>query len=132
MCRGGRAGDAAAADAVAAKLAALPEVSQVVSLSTFLPTDQDAKLALIKQAREQLAPVFDAKRSTAADDAATVKSIDAVLGMLKIAEEQGAPEPVLHFQSALQALKAATPAKRAPSRAPARRNGPRSSEKACR
>lgn len=103
----------AAADAVAAKLAALPDVSQVVSLSTFLPTDQEAKLALIKVARERLAPVFDAKPAPPAGDAATVKSIDLVLGMLKIAEEQGAPEPVLHFQRSLMALKAATPANRA-------------------
>lgn len=102
----------AAADAVAAKLAALPEVSQVVSLSTFLPTDQDAKLALIKAARERLAPVFDAKPAPAASDAATLKAIDLVLGMLKIAEEQGAPEAVLHFQRSLTDLKAATPAKR--------------------
>ena len=34
----------AALDTMAAKLAALPEVSQVVSLSTFLPKDQDEKL----------------------------------------------------------------------------------------
>ena len=104
--------DRAAADAVAAKLAALPDVAQVVSLSTFLPADQDAKLALVRQTRSQIVPALDGPKAPAPDDAATVKSIDNVLGMLKIAEEQDAPEPVLHFQRALTALKDASPAKR--------------------
>ncbi|WP_147160906.1 MMPL family transporter [Novosphingobium sediminis] len=40
----------AEAQALAAKLERLPEVSHVVSLGTFIPSDQDAKLALIQDA----------------------------------------------------------------------------------
>ena len=40
----------AAADALAAKVATLPEVGQTITLSSFVPEDQDKKLALIADA----------------------------------------------------------------------------------
>ncbi|GGE17850.1 RND transporter [Aureimonas endophytica] len=46
--------------AVSAKLAALPEVAGTVSLATFVPSEQEAKLAAIGAARAALAPAFGA------------------------------------------------------------------------
>ena len=44
----------AAADALAARLAKLPEVGEVITLSSFVPTDQPAKLELIADAASLL------------------------------------------------------------------------------
>ncbi len=46
--------DLAAASAIAQKVAALPEVSQARTLASFVPADQDAKLALIGEAAEKI------------------------------------------------------------------------------
>ena len=43
-----------AADALTAKLRALPEVASVVTLNTFVPKDQDEKLPLIQKAAQEL------------------------------------------------------------------------------
>ena len=48
----------AAANALAAKLSALPEVSGVISGGTFVPPDQSIKLAMIGQAQTILAPTI--------------------------------------------------------------------------
>ena len=44
------------ASALAKKLEALPDVGQVITVNTFVPADQDAKLAIIQDARTLLAP----------------------------------------------------------------------------
>ena len=49
----------AAAKPLSDKLLALPEVSQVVTVQTFVPDDQDAKLALIRAAAEELAGLVE-------------------------------------------------------------------------
>ncbi len=59
------AADAAAAAAIAARAQPLPLVAQVVSLESFVPQDQAAKLALIADAAGLLAPTL-APRSPAA------------------------------------------------------------------
>jgi uncharacterized protein len=46
------------ADAAAVKLRALPQVARVTTLSTFIPTEQDKKLPLIKNAAETLGPAL--------------------------------------------------------------------------
>jgi hopanoid biosynthesis associated RND transporter like protein HpnN len=46
------------ANALAKRLNALPEVDQTVTLSSFVPDDQDAKLAIISDARTLLAPTL--------------------------------------------------------------------------
>jgi len=43
-----------AADALAGRLAAVPQVSQAVTLSRLIPTDQDKKLSLIQNAAEEI------------------------------------------------------------------------------
>ena len=42
------------ADAIAKRLAALPEVSRVLTLSSFIPGDQDRKIAALKAASQRL------------------------------------------------------------------------------
>jgi uncharacterized protein len=48
--------DLSAADAIAKRISPLPEVSQTMTLSTFVPADQDKKLELIRGAAEKIAP----------------------------------------------------------------------------
>jgi hopanoid biosynthesis associated RND transporter like protein HpnN len=50
--------DRAEAEAMTARLAALPEVGRALSLASLIPEDQDAKLALIADARDLLGPTF--------------------------------------------------------------------------
>ena len=58
----------AAADEVAAKLRALPQVARVTTLSTFIPDQQQEKLPLIQAAAEALDPALNPpKMSTSAD-----------------------------------------------------------------
>ncbi|HWE72126.1 MAG TPA: MMPL family transporter [Stellaceae bacterium] len=45
-----------AAHAIAKTLEALPDVSQVITVNTFIPEDQEAKLAIIQDARSLLGP----------------------------------------------------------------------------
>ncbi|HUI14315.1 MAG TPA: MMPL family transporter [Xanthobacteraceae bacterium] len=53
-----------AADQLAAKLRALPQVSRVVTLSSFIPNDQQQKLPLIQDAAKTLDPVLNPTAST--------------------------------------------------------------------
>ena len=55
------AADLKEADALAVRLASLPTVARVVTLSTFLPQDQKEKLAMVAKARAELAGVLDAR-----------------------------------------------------------------------
>lgn len=48
----------AAAAALAKRLDTLPEVAQTITISSFVPDDQDAKLAIISDARTLLAPTL--------------------------------------------------------------------------
>ncbi len=52
--------DLAAAKVLAQRLAALPEVAEVISGATFVPDHQTTKLAMIRQAQTILAPTLDA------------------------------------------------------------------------
>ena len=66
----------AEADRLAAKLEKLPEVSQVVTLSSFLPADQPAKLALIGDASLLLdAAINPFDLAPPLDDAATLAAL---------------------------------------------------------
>jgi uncharacterized protein len=47
------------ADATAKRLAALPEVSRVLTLSSFIPADQDRKIAALKTASQRLGAALD-------------------------------------------------------------------------
>ncbi len=66
---------------LAARLAALPEVAQVVTIESFVPEDQDQKLPIIERAAEAFAPILDPTRvrtpPTDADDVAAMAKVAA-------------------------------------------------------
>jgi hypothetical protein len=74
------------ADQIAAKLRALPDVARVVTLSTFIPDHQDAKLPIIENAAKTLNPALNprtvAKPPTDADNIAIINSTVDVLNRL--------------------------------------------------
>lgn len=63
-----------AARAVAQRLAALPQVGRVVTLDSFIPEQQDAKLKLVADAARTLLPVLTQTPAAPADDAARVSA----------------------------------------------------------
>ena len=64
---------AAAAAALAQRLAALPLVQTAMSINSFVPTDQPAKLALIADANDILGPTLDAPSTASPPDAASLR-----------------------------------------------------------
>ena len=50
------------ADAIARRLAALPEVSRVLTLSSFVPADQPQKIAAVREAAQALDPALNPSR----------------------------------------------------------------------
>ena len=65
------------ADALAAKLSALPQVGRVTTLSTFIPDQQSEKLALIADAAKTLNPALNPAAAAApTSDAQTVSMIN--------------------------------------------------------
>jgi hopanoid biosynthesis associated RND transporter like protein HpnN len=64
------------ARAVAAKIDKLPEVAQTATIDSFVPDDQDAKIAIIKDARTLLAPsLFPASIRPPSTDAQLLQTI---------------------------------------------------------
>ena len=73
----------AQADAVAAKLKALPQVGRVTTLSTFIPDQQSEKLALIADAAKTLNPALNpAAPAAPTSDAQTVSMINSTVDAL--------------------------------------------------
>ena len=67
---------AAAAREIQARLEKLPEVSRVISLDTFIPDDQPAKLAIIRKAAAQLNPILnETPRGTPPSDEENVAAL---------------------------------------------------------
>ena len=82
----------AQADQVAARLSRLPEVDQAITLSSFVPEDQPAKLALIQDASLLLdAAVNPIDSKPAPTDAETVQSLTAAAAALR--QTKGARQP---------------------------------------
>jgi hopanoid biosynthesis associated RND transporter like protein HpnN len=66
------------ADAIAKRLAALPEVSRVLTLSNFVPADQEQKIAALKNASRSLGAALNPPRTAPApSDAENVAAIRA-------------------------------------------------------
>jgi uncharacterized protein len=73
----------AQADAVAAKLRAVPQVGRVTTLSTFIPDQQSEKLALIADAAKTLNPALNPAAAAApTSDAQTVSMINSTVDAL--------------------------------------------------
>ncbi len=96
------------ADAVADKLRALPEVSRVTTLSTFIPTDQDKKLPLIKSAAETLDPALSpatiSPPPTDADNISVINSTVDVLNQLAAASLGPGADAAKHLAAAMATL----------------------------
>jgi hopanoid biosynthesis associated RND transporter like protein HpnN len=71
----------AAAIAMGTKLSALPEVSGVLSGATFVPADQNVKLAMLAQAQEILAPTIQTTNITQSGGGAPVTVGDIRISM---------------------------------------------------
>jgi hopanoid biosynthesis associated RND transporter like protein HpnN len=104
------------ADAVRRRLKAVPEVSSVTTITTFVPDDQEAKLAAIAQAAMVLDPVLQAERRPAPTDEENVAAIKHVVEELNEAASKmngtGA-DAVPRLAGALSKLAQAEPAVRA-------------------
>jgi hopanoid biosynthesis associated RND transporter like protein HpnN len=83
----------AAADALAGRLAALPEVSRAVTLSSFIPARQEEKLALIEDAAALLALTLDPVevRAPPSDAEAAEALARTAAELRRTAAEAGAP-----------------------------------------
>ncbi len=109
--------DQAAADAMAKRLEALPEVSRAVTLSSFIPTRQFEKLALVQDAATFLAPALEGVEPLLPpDDAALVQSMTGTAAALRrTAGDAGdtAATAARRLAAALERLSAGRPTQRA-------------------
>ncbi|TKC88379.1 RND transporter [Trinickia terrae] len=100
----------AAADRTAARLAALPEVGRVTTLSSFIPAGQPQKLGLIDDAAAELSPALTQPGAPASSDAIRVASLKRAANQLSLAADDhpgpGAAE-AKHLSEALTKLAAA-------------------------
>jgi hopanoid biosynthesis associated RND transporter like protein HpnN len=110
------AADADKAAVVAERLSALPEVAGVVSIDSFVPSDQPAKLALIKEAALKLdATINPPERAAPPSDAETVDALRAAATRLSMVASRAA-QPATEAQALAQTfnrLAEAPPAERA-------------------
>lgn len=80
------------ADRIAKRLAALPQVSRTLTLNSFVPDDQEQKIAVIKAAAVRLRSALDAKPAPAPSDQDTVDAIRATAAnFLKVAGAEAGP-----------------------------------------
>ncbi len=86
--------DLTAADALATRLGKLPQVSQTLTLSTFIPSDQTAKLAAISDANLLLDPTVNPfEVQPAPTDAEVVSSLTRTSGDLLAAAKISTGQP---------------------------------------
>ncbi len=83
----------AAADALAARMQALPEVGRVITLSSFVPERQDEKLLLIEKAAKDLGESLNpTEMESAPTDAETIAALTSTAqGLSKAAGSQHGP-----------------------------------------
>ncbi len=102
---------------LARRLAALPEVSRVVSLNSFVPENQQEKLVLIGDAVDVVEPVLDVEPAKAATDAELQQRLGTTAVALRQAAEHSpdaaAAASARRLADVLDRLKAATPGVRA-------------------
>jgi hopanoid biosynthesis associated RND transporter like protein HpnN len=107
----------AAADRLGDRLGKLPEVAQTITLSSFVPDDQAAKLAAISDAQLLLDPTLNPFELQAApSDADVVASLRNTAAKLRAAAGTGAAggaADALRLAAALDAIAAGSPALRA-------------------
>jgi hopanoid biosynthesis associated RND transporter like protein HpnN len=77
----------AAADATGQRLAALPEVGRVTTLTSFIPADQPEKLASIAKTADALLPALTQQTAPPANDAQRVAALRRASNLLLYAAE---------------------------------------------
>lgn len=101
-----------AAQRLAPRLAALPEVSRTVTLATFVPTEQQEKLVLIGETARHLEPALTVSARTPPSDAEVQEALSATATTLRQvvdeANDSGAAA-ARRLADALRQLHAATP-----------------------
>jgi hopanoid biosynthesis associated RND transporter like protein HpnN len=106
----------AAADTLAARVAGLPEVGQTITLDSFVPDNQDAKLARIADAANLIgATVAPFEVAPPPSDAEIAASLAATAGKLRAAAQGSGPPAAdaRRLAAALDAVGRAGPAARA-------------------
>ncbi|MFH5926060.1 MMPL family transporter [Roseomonas xinghualingensis] len=105
------------ADALAQRLAALPEVSRTITLSTFIPSRQEEKLALIQDAAMFLQPVLEAVEPLPPpNDEEVIRALSTTADALRRTAGEAQDPPSLaarHLAELLDRLRAAPPSARA-------------------
>ena len=104
----------AQADALAAKVKALPQVGRVTTLSTFIPDQQSEKLALIADAAKTLNPALNpAAPAAPTSDAQTVSMINSTVDALnRLAGDGTGTVAAKRLAAAMTALAKADPSVR--------------------
>ena len=103
--------DLAAAQAIAPRLAALPEVEAAVTVTSFVPAAQDQKLAILDQVALFLTPLFTAPPPAPEPDAAErTAALQRLIATLDVASESLQPA-ASRLRAALQALGDVPPAR---------------------
>jgi hopanoid biosynthesis associated RND transporter like protein HpnN len=75
------------ADAVAARLAKLPEVGRTVTLTTFIPADQPQKLAMIASTAQVLLPALTQQSAPAVSDTVRIDALRRAANQLGLAAD---------------------------------------------
>ena len=112
------------ADAVAKKLAALPEVATTWTLDSFVPKDQDQKLPVVEAAEKALGPALRASPRPAPSDEENVAALKQ--GVQALQDAAGPEERRRRRRRAAPGRRA-----RASSRRPMPRNAPASPTPLC-
>ncbi|KQO52165.1 MULTISPECIES: MMPL family transporter [unclassified Methylobacterium] len=102
----------AAVPELAAKLKALPSVAKVIDIDTFVPPDQDQKLATIAETAELLGPILNpVRKPPPPTDADTVKALKEAAAALKgiATGNAGGAKAAGSLSGTLDALSTATP-----------------------
>ncbi|MHB8884629.1 MAG: MMPL family transporter [Methylovirgula sp.] len=106
----------AATDPIVAKLQKLPEVSQVLTLKSLVPADQDQKLPIIQKAAGYLLPLFAPQRAlappTAAEDIAAMNEAAAQFSKAAANDTSKGGDDARHLADLMRKLAAAPPATR--------------------
>jgi hypothetical protein len=82
--------DLRSADAMARRIAALPQVSRTTTLSSFIPEDQDEKIKLIREAADKIGPSINPEKTESAPtDQDNIEDLTSTAdGLLKSAENK--------------------------------------------
>jgi uncharacterized membrane protein YdfJ with MMPL/SSD domain len=110
--------DLAAANATAQRIAALPQVTRAITLSNFIPQDQDAKLKLIGNAAAKIGPSLNPKEvEPAPTDQENVDALTATADDVTAAAEDGQQPGAAAAKTALWAAQATRRGRPGPARA---------------